>query len=136
MGQAGMIVVDSSALVAILEEEPEAERLLQIVRDNVPRFAGAVTVYETGIVVGARRGFESAIEVMALLAELSIEIIPFAEPHISGGLRPLWKRHPSKGAAQPWRLCRLRSCQEHERAAAVQGQRFLGNGRSRLRLRQ
>ena len=81
-----MIVVDSSALVAILEEEPEAARLLQIIRNNRPRFVGAVTVYETGIVIGARRGFESAIEVMALLAELGIEIIPFAEPHISGAL--------------------------------------------------
>jgi uncharacterized protein with PIN domain len=36
-----MIVVDSSALVAILEEEPEAGRLLQIIRDNLPRFSSA-----------------------------------------------------------------------------------------------
>lgn len=32
MGEEGVIVVDSSVLVAILEEEPEAERLLQIIR--------------------------------------------------------------------------------------------------------
>src|SRR5260370_22230830 len=81
-----MIVVDSSALIAILEEEPEAGRLLQVIRDNLPRFVGAVTVYETGIVMGTRRGFESVMEVTALLAELGIEIIPFAEPHISGAL--------------------------------------------------
>lgn len=45
-----------------------------------------MTAYETGIVIGARRGFESAIEVMALLTELRIEIIPFAEQHISRAL--------------------------------------------------
>jgi ribonuclease VapC len=86
MGQAGMIVVDSSALVAILEEEPEADRFLQLIRDASPRLVSAVTVYETGIVIGVRRGFESAIDVMALLAELRTEIIPFAEPHISAAL--------------------------------------------------
>jgi ribonuclease VapC len=132
-----MIVVDSSALVAILEEEPEAERLLQIVRGNEPRFVGAVTVYETGIVIGARRGFESAIEVMALLAELGIKIIPFAEQHISGALEA-YSRY-GKGIHSKARLnlgdCRLRSCQEHEGAAAVQGQRLLRNGRSHLHLR-
>jgi ribonuclease VapC len=81
-----MIVVDSSALVAVLEEEPEAGQFLQIIRNARPLLTSAVTVYETGIVIGARRGFESAVEVMALLTELGIEIVPFAEPHISGAL--------------------------------------------------
>jgi ribonuclease VapC len=81
-----MIVVDSSALVAILEKEPEAEEFLQILRNTLPRFAGAVTVYETGIVIGHRRGFESIADVTALLAELGIGIIPFAEQHISVAL--------------------------------------------------
>jgi uncharacterized protein with PIN domain len=48
-----MIVVDSSALIAILEQEPEAERFLSIIRDATRRLASAVTVYETGIVIGA-----------------------------------------------------------------------------------
>jgi ribonuclease VapC len=62
-----MIVVDSSALVAILEKEPEAERFLQVLRDNVPRFVGTVSVYETGVVIGNRRGFDNTAEVMALV---------------------------------------------------------------------
>jgi ribonuclease VapC len=86
MGQFAMIVVDSSALVAILEKEPETERFLQILRDHLPRFAGAVTVYETGVVIGNRRGFESTADVMTLVAELGIDIIPFAEQHISVAL--------------------------------------------------
>jgi ribonuclease VapC len=81
-----MIVVDSSALVAILEKEPEAEQFLQLLRDNLPRFVGTVTVYETGLVIGNRRGFESTGDVVALVAELGIDVIPFAEQHISVAL--------------------------------------------------
>jgi antitoxin VapB len=40
------IVVDSSALVALLEEEPEADQLLRTIRDSSPRFVDAVTVYQ------------------------------------------------------------------------------------------
>jgi ribonuclease VapC len=86
MGRFAMIVVDSSALVAILEREPEAERFLQILRDNLPRFVGTFTVYETGVVIGNRRGFENTADVMALIAGLGIDVIPFAEHHISVAL--------------------------------------------------
>jgi ribonuclease VapC len=82
-----VIVVDSSALVAILEEEPEAEQFLKILNDDLVRVVGAVTVFETGIVIGARRGFESTSDVMALLAELGIGVAPFAEYHISVALQ-------------------------------------------------
>jgi ribonuclease VapC len=81
-----MIVVDSSALIAILEQEPEAERYLAIIRDAPRRLVSAITVYETGIVIGARRGRQSAGEIMAFLAELDVEIVPFAEPYISQAL--------------------------------------------------
>lgn len=81
-----MIVIDSSALVAILEEEPEADRFLQLLRDAPRRLVSAVIVYETGIVIGVRRGRESADEILAFLEELGVEIVPFAEPHIAGAL--------------------------------------------------
>ena len=81
-----MIVVDSSVFIAVLEQEPEAERFLSILRDATRRFASAVTVYETGIVISARRGRQSAEEIMAFLTELGVEIVPFPEPHISQSL--------------------------------------------------
>jgi ribonuclease VapC len=81
-----MIVVDSSVFIAILEQEPEAEHFLSIIRDATRRLASAVTVYETGIVIGARRGRQSADEMMTFLAELGVEIVPFAEPYISQAL--------------------------------------------------
>jgi ribonuclease VapC len=81
-----MIVVDSSALVAILEEEPEAEHFISILQDVGRRVASAVTVYETGIVLGGRRGWEIVAELDALLDQLGIEIVPFTEPQIAAAL--------------------------------------------------
>jgi ribonuclease VapC len=81
-----MIVVDSSALIAILEQEPEAERFVSILRDAPRLLASAVTVYETGIVIGARRGREGVADLKLLLEELAVEVVPFAEPHISRAL--------------------------------------------------
>ncbi|MHB8267425.1 type II toxin-antitoxin system VapC family toxin [Bradyrhizobium sp.] len=81
-----MIVVDSSALIAILEEEPEAERFLTLLRDTARRIASAVTIYETGVVMGSRRGRKSEAELIALIEQLGIEIVPFAEPQIAAAL--------------------------------------------------
>jgi ribonuclease VapC len=75
-----MIVVDSSALIAILEEEQEAEHFLSIVRQAPRRLVSAVTVYETGVVIGMRRGRESALD---FIEELGVEVVPFAEPYIT-----------------------------------------------------
>jgi ribonuclease VapC len=81
-----MIVVDSSALVAILEEEPEAEHFLSILQEASRRVASAVTVYETGIVLGGRRGWDTVAELNALLEQLGIEIVPFAAAQIMTAL--------------------------------------------------
>jgi ribonuclease VapC len=81
-----MMVLDSSAFVAILEEEPEAPDFLKLIQAEPRRLASAVTVYETGVVIGARRGWQSIAELTALLEQLGIEIIPFGEPQISAAL--------------------------------------------------
>lgn len=81
-----MIVVDSSALVAILEEEAEARDFLNAIGEAPRRLISAVNVYETGIVIGMRRGQEGIAGVFALLEELGIETVPFTEPQISAAL--------------------------------------------------
>jgi ribonuclease VapC len=81
-----MIVVDSSALVAILENESEAQRFVTVLREAPRRLMSAVTVYETGIVIGTRRGRDRIARVTDFIDEMSVEIIPFAEPYISGAL--------------------------------------------------
>jgi len=78
-----MIVVDSSALIAILQKEPETEQFLSIIREAPRCLVSAVTVYETGIVIGMRRGRESVSKLMGFLVEFGIEVVPFSEPYIS-----------------------------------------------------
>jgi len=81
-----MIVVDSSALVAILENEREAERFMTVLRESPRCLMSAVNVYETGIVIGTRRGRERVARVTELLDEVRIEIVTFAQPHVSRAL--------------------------------------------------
>ena len=45
-----------------------------------------MNVYESGIVIGTRRGRERIAQLTAFINEMSIEIIPFVEPYISGAL--------------------------------------------------
>ncbi len=82
-----MIVVDSSALIAIVEGEPEAGHFLSVIWDAPRCVMSAITAYEIGIVLGARRGREVASDLMGFIDSLGIEVVPFAEPYISLSLQ-------------------------------------------------
>jgi ribonuclease VapC len=111
-----MIVVDSSALIAIIEQEPDSRRFLQLLRDAPRRVISAVTVYETGIVIGTRRGWEAALELPAVLDELGLETVPFAEPYISKALDAY--RRFGKGVHAKARL-NLGDCAAYALAASL-----------------
>lgn len=70
------MVIDTSALIAYLEGEPEADRIEQklVTADRVAISAG--TVVECGIVVEARRGDSGGRELDLLLHRLAVEIVP------------------------------------------------------------
>ncbi len=51
-----MIVVDSSALIAFLENEPDARIYAVAIREANRLLISAVNVHETGIVIHARHG--------------------------------------------------------------------------------
>jgi ribonuclease VapC len=71
------MVIDSSALVAVLLGEPETERLTTALAADPVRCISALSVLETSIVLYRRKGAEAVAELDALLADLSIEIVPF-----------------------------------------------------------
>jgi ribonuclease VapC len=54
------MILDTTAIIAILVREPEWERLLGALENAVSIACGAPTLAETGIVLGNRFGFESA----------------------------------------------------------------------------
>jgi ribonuclease VapC len=75
-----MIVVDSSALIAIFESESDAAIYAAVIRQAERLFISAVNVHETGIVMRARHG-EAAVDRMwrFLRDENDFEIVPFDE---------------------------------------------------------
>jgi len=71
------MVVDSSALLAILFGEPEADAFIEALAAPDRKFMSAVNKLEAMIVVEARKGAEGAVALVGLLAAAEIEIIPF-----------------------------------------------------------
>ena len=50
------MIIDRSALVAILEQEPEAERISRTLASTPDRMLSAANLVEMGIIMQARRG--------------------------------------------------------------------------------
>ena len=94
-----MIVIDSSALLAILLGEPTADALLETVVAVPRRLVSAGTLIEAAMVVLARLGEAGERELDALLARLAVEIVPLdtAQAAIAReGFRRFGKgRHPA-----------------------------------------
>ncbi len=74
-----MIAVDSSALVAIFELEPDAAVYANAIQEADRLLISAVTVFETGMVMRARRGEVALDRMWLFLADNGFEIVPFDE---------------------------------------------------------
>jgi len=75
------MIVDSSALLAIVFREPGWEQLVERLQSAGAVAAGAPTLAETGIVLTARLGPAADGLLERLLDELEIQEIPFGEIH-------------------------------------------------------
>ena len=71
------MVVDSSALLAILFGEPEVDAFIEALAAPDRKFMSAVNKLEAMIVVEARKGAADAAALIKLIATAEIEIIPF-----------------------------------------------------------
>jgi ribonuclease VapC len=72
-----VIVVDSSALIAILEEEPEHRQFKAAIESARRRIVSSVSIYETSIVLLRRRGPEGLADVSELIDAFDFEVVPF-----------------------------------------------------------
>jgi ribonuclease VapC len=72
-----LIVVDSSALVAILNDEPERRQFIDLIVDHGDPRVSASTYLETSMVMELRIGNRAGRELDALLEDVGISIIPF-----------------------------------------------------------
>ena len=72
------MVIDSSALIAILLGEPEAAALAQAISNDPKRLLSAVSVLEIAIVIETRKGLPGVREFDLLLSQAQIEIVAMA----------------------------------------------------------
>ena len=68
------MIIDTSALVAILDQKPEADRIVRTVASAPERTLSAANLVEVGIVMQARRGDDGARDLDLLLAKLRVDI--------------------------------------------------------------
>jgi len=93
------MILDSSAIVAIVMQEPEHARLLERMSE-APRVAvGAPTLIEAGIVLSARLGRDARGLLARLLQEGGIATLPLTESHFGVALDAWLRfgkgRHPA-----------------------------------------
>lgn len=70
------MVLDTSALLALLLDEPEADRFSVAVEDDETRLVSAATLLETAIVIEARKGEAGGRELDLLVAKAVMTIVP------------------------------------------------------------
>ncbi len=95
------MILDTSALIAILNKEPEALRLSEAIGDSdTPIVISAATLVEATIVAEGRGGAELALELDGLLRRVGARIIAVDERHAERA-RDGWRRfgkgrHPAR----------------------------------------
>ena len=77
------MILDSSAVVAILLREPRYESLLDTLCETAEAGIGAPTLVEAGIVLAARTKTDSRGLLARFLAEAAVITIPFSDAHFS-----------------------------------------------------
>jgi ribonuclease VapC len=77
------MVIDTSAVVAILFGEPEAEAFAEAIEQEAVRLISAASVLEAAIVVESELGDPGARELDLLLYKAGITIVPFSPEHLA-----------------------------------------------------
>lgn len=93
------MVIDTSAIIAILFGEPEADALTEVIAEAPDAMMSAFSVLEAGIVVEARKGEAGGRELDIFLHQARIRIIPLDAEHVATA-RTAWRkfgksRHPA-----------------------------------------
>ncbi|WP_309508811.1 type II toxin-antitoxin system VapC family toxin [Mesorhizobium onobrychidis] len=80
------VVVDTSAIVAILKQEPDAPAIAQRLAGNQQILMSAATLMECGTVIVRRYGAAGTAELTGLLARLKVTIVALSAEHAQAGI--------------------------------------------------
>jgi ribonuclease VapC len=93
------VIVDSSAIIAVLLQEPGFEVLLDKLNKAPVVGVGNPTLTETAIVLSARLNRDARAQLSRFVTEASISTIPFGDAHYSAAVQAWLQfgkgRHPA-----------------------------------------
>jgi ribonuclease VapC len=75
------MILDTSAIIAILFREPTATSLLECMRQSSVRGVGTPTLVEAGVVLTARAGEPAVAWLHRFVQEFEVSVIPFEAAH-------------------------------------------------------
>lgn len=75
------MILDTSAMLAVLFDEPDRESFLQRILDEPVVGVGAPTLVETSIVLAARLGDHAAGAIEGWIQGAGLSVIPFEQSH-------------------------------------------------------
>lgn len=93
------MVIDTSALLAVLLSEAEADALVEAIVSAGTRQVGAPTLVEAAAVMAARKGPAGEVALDALLQRLEIEVVPMT-PEGAAFARSAYARY-GRGVGSP-----------------------------------
>ncbi len=85
------MVIDTSAIVAVLLNEATAARIAQLIETSSPRLLSAANLLETSIVIESRKGEPGGRELDLLLYRATIEIVAVDQDQAEIA-RAAWRR--------------------------------------------
>jgi ribonuclease VapC len=86
------MIVDSSAVLAIAFQEPEAIRFASAIVQAPKRHISSVNWLETMMAIESRAGIQAADDVLLILAQLAVEALPFDAAHMHEA-HEAWRRY-------------------------------------------
>ena len=93
------MVIDTSAIIAILSREPDADRLVAAVEADGRRLVSAATVVEAALVLLGRYGEVAEPQLDRLLRSIGAEVVPVGDDQVTlardAALRFGRGRHPA-----------------------------------------
>lgn len=94
------MIVDTSALLAVLFGEPDANRFEKAIVTGTPCRMSVASVLEAAIVVESRGGIAAGYELDTFLENAGIELVPVTPEHLEAARRA-WRRfgkgnHPAR----------------------------------------
>ncbi len=81
------MIVDASALLSILEQENDAERIAHAMGGAASLSISAATLFETALVICGRRGDAGEAELDLLVRKLELRIVPFGDAQVGHARR-------------------------------------------------